>query len=127
MNPYKASSTANTSMVMSMLKLANQTPDIQTQFASSTQQYLASALSDTVHQPDQSLLSDSFSLLPLPAASLQQLASCLAHLPVNMFCMSQDRFTSNLATILIWVCQSLSFLPPSDLSDPILVTVVAHW
>eukprot|EP00092_Neocalanus_flemingeri_P057326 GFUD01068113.1.p1 GENE.GFUD01068113.1~~GFUD01068113.1.p1 ORF type:complete len:1909 (-),score=640.60 GFUD01068113.1:4-5181(-) len=62
---------------------------------------------------------------PLPSSSLQQFASSLSQLPVNMFYRTQDQSTTTLTTILTGVCQGLSLLPQADLSDPTLVTVVA--
>eukprot|EP00092_Neocalanus_flemingeri_P037911 GFUD01041266.1.p1 GENE.GFUD01041266.1~~GFUD01041266.1.p1 ORF type:complete len:1730 (-),score=625.36 GFUD01041266.1:48-5237(-) len=130
-NPFKASDNTNINLVMPVLELASklniQAPEMKNQFALSTQSYLASLVSSPPDQGDteQSLVRDSFRLLPLPSTSLQQFASSLSQLPVNMFYKTQDQSTTTLTTILTGVCQGLSLLPQADLSDPTLVTVVA--
>jgi len=99
--------------------------EIRTQFMSATEQFLAGVVAMPAVKMDLSLLSDSFTLLPLPSTSLQQLASSLAQLSVNMFYDAEESSTTTLSTILTGVCQGLSLLPESDLSDPTLVTVIA--
>ena len=68
-NPFKPSSTGNIKMVVTVLKLAHSlhilTPDIQDQFSMAAEQYLTSVSQEVATtQPDLSLLSDSFTLLP---------------------------------------------------------------
>jgi len=130
-NPYMSSNKVPSSMVLAVLKLAQklqiQTPEILTQFAHASQEFLASVQpdQDLPDQPDLAQLSDSFTLLPLPSSCLQQLASCLAQLPTNMFCKGEGGNTTTLTTILVGVWQGLSFLSQADLSDSTMVTVVA--
>jgi len=132
-NPYSASNAVNTSIVVKVLEDAKQlniqAQDIQAQFVSSTQEFLDTAASAgqdvTSTQAVQSRVSDSFRLLPISASSLQQFANCLAQMPINMFYMAENSFTTILSTILAGVFQGLSLLTQTNLAEPSMVTVVA--
>jgi len=126
-NPYMSSTNLRNDMVVTVLKLAHSlnilTPDIQEEFSSATREYLTSIGKEKARtNPDSSVLSECFTLLPLSCQSLHEFSSCLATLPANMFCSSQS---TTLITVLVGVFHGLSKLQQSELMNPMNVTMVA--
>ena len=127
-NPYTSSINLRNDMVVTVLKLAHSrnipTPDIQEQFSLATQEYLTNIDKEKEGiKPDNSLLSECFTLLPLPFKSLYEFSSSLASLPANRFSSSES---TTLTTVLVGVFHGLSKLCQSELMDPVMVATVAR-